>query len=145
MWTEKTYYTTEQLFPTVLRRSEVIDMVTVELSPVDSALQQVEEQIKELSQMHVKFDILSKIDAVTSTNALSMALNEIVDTPADSGLSLYRQTFLTGEYVRQHPAQEQAVLNLREAINKLVSGIPLSSKIHNVLTYSTRQSLSTSV
>lgn len=94
--------------------------------------------------MHVKFDVLSKIDAVTSTNALSMALNEIVDTPADSGLSLYRHTFLTGEYVRQHPAQEQAVLNLREAINKLVSGITLSSGIHNELTYSTRQSLLTS-
>ena len=30
VWTEKIYYTTEQLFPTVLRRSEVIDIQPVQ-------------------------------------------------------------------------------------------------------------------
>lgn len=120
-WTEKTYFTTEQLFPTVLRRSEVIDIQAVELSPVDSALLDVEEQTKDLSQLHVKFEVLSKMDSVTSTNDLAMALNEIVDAPPENGLDLYRSTFFTQEYVHSHPAQEDGVVKLRQAIDDLVS------------------------
>jgi dedicator of cytokinesis protein 3 len=120
VWTEKTYYTTEQLFPTVLRRSEVIDIQPVMLSPIDVALNEVEEKTKQLSQMHTKFDILSKIDAVSSTNALSMALNEVVDVGQNTGVSLYRDIFLTTDYVQRHPAQGEAILKLRQAIDQLV-------------------------
>lgn len=120
VWTEKTYYTTEQLFPTVLRRSEVIDIQPVMLSPIDIALTEVEEKIKQLTQMHIKFDILSKIDAVSSTNALSMALNEVVDTGQNSGVSLYRDVFLTTDYLHHHPTQQEVILKLRQAIDRLV-------------------------
>lgn len=120
IWTEKTYYTTEQLFPTVLRRSEVIDLQTVELSPVDSALIDVEEKTKELSQLHLKFETLSKIDAVSSTNALAMSLNDLVDAAPNTGLPLYRDVFLTTEYVQQSPFQEPAVFKLRSAMDQLV-------------------------
>lgn len=114
------YYTTEQLFPTVLRRSEVIEIQPVMLSPIDSALAEVEEKTKQLSQLHVKFDILSKIDAVSSTNALSMALNEVVDTGQNSGAPLYREVFLTTDYLQRHPSQEEGILKLRQAIDQLV-------------------------
>jgi dedicator of cytokinesis protein 3 len=123
IWTEKTYYTTEQLFPTVLRRSEVIEIQPVILSPIDSGLAEIEEKTKQLSQLHIKFDILSKIDAVSSTNALSMALNEVVDTGQNSGVSLYREVFLTTDYLQRHPAQEEAILKLRQAIDQLVRSI----------------------
>lgn len=120
IWVEKTTYHTEQLFPTVLRRSEVIDVEIEVLSPVESALVDVEEKTKELSQMHLKFDILSKIDAVSSTNALTMALNEIVDAPPGTGIALYRDDFLDTDYVQRMPSQEDNVHRLRSAVDQLV-------------------------
>lgn len=102
----------------------------MELSPIDSALLDVEEQTKELSQLHVKFEVLSKMDSVTSTNDLAMALNEIVDAPPENGLELYRTTFFTQEYVSSHSSQEQSVAKLRQAVDDLVCTVLSSTHRH---------------
>ena len=41
-WLEKTFYTTEEAFQTVLRRSEVVNLEVEEISPLENALQEVE-------------------------------------------------------------------------------------------------------
>lgn len=112
--------TTEELFPTVLRRSEIMDVQHVEISPLENALLAVQQQTKDLTALDIKFTALAKIDAVPSTNALTMALNEIVDFPSDMGLALYRQTFLTADYLARHLDQEPYVRKLRDAIDDLV-------------------------
>ena len=49
-----------------------------------------------------------------------MALNTVVDTPADSGVPVYRDSFLRTDYLARNPAQEPLLMKLRVAIDELV-------------------------
>lgn len=50
-----------------------------------------------------------------------MALNAVVDTPSDSGVPVYRDSFLRTDYLARNPSQEPLLLKLRNAIDELVS------------------------
>jgi hypothetical protein len=118
---EKTYFTTEESFPTVLRRSEVVDVSVVEISPIENALLDVEQKCKELTNLEVKYSVLAKTGNPVPTNALSMSLNGAVDAPVNGGISMYRQAFLSSEFVAQHPEQASLVQKLRDTIDEQVS------------------------
>lgn len=120
VWIERTYLTTEEAFPTVLRRSEVIDVVVAEISPVETALQEVEQRTRELGGLNMRYSALAKTSQVVSTTPLSMALNAAVDTPINSGISLYRETFLSGDYMLRYPDRAEQVTKLRNAIDEQV-------------------------
>lgn len=117
---EKTYFTTEEAFPTVLRRSEVVAIEIQEISPIDNALSEVEQKTKDLSALHVKYSGLSKTAQVVSTNALAMTLNAAVDTPVNSGILAYRQEFFAPDYLAQNPDRAEAVDKLKKAIEDQV-------------------------
>jgi dedicator of cytokinesis protein 3 len=123
IWTEKTYYTTEEVFPTVLRRSEVINVEVVEISPLQNALQEVEEKTKELSALHLKYQALAKTTQDVSTNALAMSLNGAVDAPQNTGIASYRQVFFSPDYVARNPERAELVERLRVAIDEQVNGL----------------------
>lgn len=120
LWTEKTYFTTEESFPTVLRRSEIIEIQVVEISPLDNALLDVEQKTKDLQTLETKFSALTKTSTAINATALSMALNAVVDTPSDSGVPIYRESFLRTEYLARNPSQEPLLQKLRAAIDEQV-------------------------
>ena len=120
-WIIKTYLTTEETFPTVLRRSEVIDAHPLEISPLESALIDVEQRTRELNTLRVKYSNLAKSGQPVQTNALYMTLNSIVDSPYNGGgVTLYREAFLSQEYLSQNPERGDLVQRLREAIDDQV-------------------------
>ncbi|KAG8760434.1 hypothetical protein FRC14_003131 [Serendipita sp. 396] len=133
IWTEKTYFTTEESFPTVLRRSEVIEIQVVEISPLDNALLDVEQKTKELQVLEVKFSALSKTATSINATALSMALNSVVDTPPESGVPVYRDSFLRPDYLARNPSQEPLLQKLRAAIDEQARVIDQCLKIHGAL------------
>jgi len=120
VWQEKAYYTTEESFPTVLRRSEVVNVEVVEISPLELALQEVEEKSKELGNLHQKYSALAKTNQEVSTNALAMALNSAVDAPLNTGIGVYRQTFFSPDYISKYPERTEDVEKLRAAIDDQV-------------------------
>lgn len=120
VWTEKIYYTTEEAFPTVLRRSEVINMEVVEISPLEIALQEVEDKTKELAALHLKYQALAKTTQDVSTNALAMSLNSAVDAPHNTGIASYRQIFFSPDYIARNPERAGLVDKLHSAIDEQV-------------------------
>lgn len=126
-WIIKTYFTTEETFPTVLRRSEVVAIETVDISPIESALNDLDSKTRELSAMNVRYSTLAKTGQSVPTNALSMALNGVVDAPVHGGVALYRQAFLSPEYIAQNPDRADLVQRLRNAIDDQVCHILLSN------------------
>jgi dedicator of cytokinesis protein 3 len=124
VWLEKTYFTTEEAFPTVLRRSEVIAMEVLEISPIENALHEVEQKTKELASLNLKYAALAKTAQVVSTNALSMSLNGAVDAPVEGGISSYRQVFFNPDYISRYPERTELVDKLRKAIDDQVSLLP---------------------
>lgn len=119
-WEEKTFFTTEAMFPTVLRRSEVVHVEVHLISPIDSALAEVEKKTQDLAGLYVKFSALSKTGQPVSTNALSMALNEAVDTPGQ-GVPAFRQMFLMPDYADRNPDLVPKIEKLNKAIEEHVS------------------------
>ncbi|KAF9007971.1 cytoplasmic protein [Cyathus striatus] len=133
IWVEKTYFTTEEAFPTVLRRSEVVAVEVVEISPLENALNEVEEKMKELTALNLRYQALAKTAQVVSTNALAMALNSAVDAPADTGIASYRQVFFSPDYIARHPERAELVDKLRGAIDDQVRVIDSCLKLHGHL------------
>ena len=119
-WLEKTFYTTEEAFPTVLRRSEVITLEVAEISPLENALQEVEEKTAELAGLHQKYQALAKTAQDVSTNALAMSLNSAVDAPLNTGIASYRQIFFSPDYIARNPERAEMVEKLRSAIDEQV-------------------------
>ena len=119
-WLEKTFYTTEEAFPTVLRRSEVVTLEVAEISPLENALQEVEEKTAELAGLHQKYQALAKTAQDVSTNALAMSLNSAVDAPLNTGIASYRQIFFSPDYIARNPERAEMVEKLRSAIDDQV-------------------------
>lgn len=119
-WLEKTFYTTEEAFPTVLRRSEVVNLEVVEISPLENALQEVEEKTKELAGLHLRYQALAKTAQEVSTNTLAMCLNSAVDAPLNTGIASYRQIFFSPDYIARNPERAEMVEKLRSAIDEQV-------------------------
>jgi dedicator of cytokinesis protein 3 len=115
-WVEKTYFTTEASFPTVLRRSEVVSSQVVLISPIESAIAELEQQTRELDSMYMRFSASAQVGQGASANAFSSALNNAVDAPDNAGVALYRRTFLAPEYVEVYPDRAGQVDALRKVI-----------------------------
>ena len=120
VWIEKTYLTTEEYFPTVLRRSEVIQTQVDNVSPVETALLEVEQRTRELAGLNMKYSSLAKTAQQISTNVLAMSLNAAVDAPLNSGVGAFRQVFLSEEYVARHPERAEQIEKLGAAIDEQV-------------------------
>lgn len=119
IWLEKASFTTEQAFPTVLRRSDITEWDVIEISPVGEALHEVEQKTRELASFHLRYAALAKTAQVFSTNALSMSLNGAVDPPAD-GLLAYREIFFDPAYTAKHPDRVEMIERLKAAIDDQV-------------------------
>lgn len=105
-----------------MRRSEVVSMEVLEISPIENALNEVEQKTKELASLSMKYAALAKTAQAVPTNALSMCLNGAVDAPVDGGISSYRQVFFSPDYVARYPERAELVEKLRKAIDDQVRG-----------------------
>ncbi|RDX50021.1 cytoplasmic protein [Lentinus brumalis] len=133
VWIEKTYLTTEEYFPTVLRRSEVVAVEVIPMSPVETALLEVEQRTRELAGLNQKYSSLSKTAQHISTNALAMSLNAAVDAPLNSGVGAFRQVFLSDDYLARYPERAEQIDKLRNAIDEQVHMIDSCLKLHGQL------------
>ena len=115
-WVEKTYFTTEEAFPTVLRRSEIIAVEVIEISPIERVLNDVEQRTKELEGLYARYSIAVKTGQHVSTNPLTMALNTAVDAPQENGVPSFRH-FLSNEYIMRNPDKIQVIERLRIGID----------------------------
>lgn len=74
--------------------------------------------------LELKYKTLAQTERVVSTNPLTAALNNAVDSPDDSGVLLYRQAFLSPDYLTEHPDQVDAMHKLSVVIEDHVSADP---------------------
>ncbi|GAA5840554.1 hypothetical protein JCM9279_007363 [Rhodotorula babjevae] len=132
-WTEKTVFISEDSFPTVLRRSEVVEIRLIEISPVENAVRDVYSQQKELAALERRYRafVQSEREDGLDSNPLSMALNKVCDAPVNEGVSMYRRVFLEPGYVAALPPSHVAIVRqLEAAIDELVVTLVRCLKLH---------------
>ncbi|KAL6717372.1 Deoxycytidine kinase 1 [Lecanora helva] len=84
-WIEKTLYSTKESFPTILRRSEVVAIDVLQLSPLQTAVERTVRKTSELATLERKVD---EMDDSTLQN-LADAILTSVDPSATASVSQY--------------------------------------------------------
>ncbi|KAI9820794.1 MAG: hypothetical protein M1827_005165 [Pycnora praestabilis] len=85
-WVEKTLYTTAETFPTILRRSEIIAVDELRLSPIQAAIERTVRKTQELGILEKRV-----MDGEDSTLiSLTEALSSSVDPTSEVSVALYR-------------------------------------------------------
>ncbi|BGP02104.1 Deoxycytidine kinase 1 [Rhodotorula toruloides] len=137
LWTEKTVLITEDEFPTVLPRSEVVEIRLIEISPIENALADIATKRDELETLERRYkDVMQRAEEGTKVNInpLSMALNGVIDAPVNQGVPMYRRAFLAPEMIANSPpAQVALVRQLETAIDELVVTVARCLKLHALL------------
>lgn len=86
-WIEKTVYTTAESFPTILRRSEIVNVDTVLLSPLQTAIERTLRKTSELAALQQR---MTNGEEAAFTN-LTEAISNSVDPSSVSSVAQYRQ------------------------------------------------------
>lgn len=103
----------------------MVALEVVEISPLESALAEVEVKTKELAALCLRYESMARTAQQVSTHALAMSLNSAVDTPLNTGIPLYRQMFFSPDYLARNHDQAKLTDKLRLAIDDQVRGLPL--------------------
>lgn len=91
-WTEKTTLTCADAFPTVLKRTEVVDREVEEFTPLEISLESIEKRTIELLALEKRYSAIKESESPKiNTNPLAMALNDAVDT-GSAGIPLFRNS-----------------------------------------------------
>ncbi|KAI4147797.1 MAG: hypothetical protein LQ340_005379, partial [Diploschistes diacapsis] len=85
-WVEKTVYHTADSFPTILRRSEIITEETVELSPLETAIERTVRKTFELAILQRRLQDADK----ASVHTMIEAIKSSVDATSSTSVSQYR-------------------------------------------------------
>ncbi|TIB43241.1 hypothetical protein E3P86_00025 [Wallemia ichthyophaga] len=128
-WMEKTLLQCESQFPSVMRRSEVIETRTVQVSPIELAFEEVEMMRQEMAVVNSKFETQlqgrhgkkNQTQQNIRVEALSMVLNNACDIPVDAGVSYYRSTYLAMNMKEVNPSSqrlEKGLINLALTIRR---------------------------
>ncbi|GJN92547.1 hypothetical protein Rhopal_005577-T1 [Rhodotorula paludigena] len=137
LWSEKTVLICEDSFPTVLRRSEIVEIRLIEISPVENACKDVETKKSELATLERRYRALLATEGENrkiNSNPLSMALNGAVDAPLNQGIPMYRRAFLQPEFIATLPPSQVAVVRqLETSIDELVVTLARCLKLHAVI------------
>uniref|UniRef100_A0AAX7TGD6 Dedicator of cytokinesis 1 n=1 Tax=Astatotilapia calliptera TaxID=8154 RepID=A0AAX7TGD6_ASTCA len=126
MWIERTTYSTAYKLPGILRWFEVKSVSTEEISPLENAIetmQQTNEKISSMVQRHLN-------DPNLPINPLSMLLNGIVDPAVMGGFTNYEKAFFNDKYIQEHPEDLEKIEKLKDLIAWQIPHLAEGVRIH---------------
>ncbi|XP_005995870.1 dedicator of cytokinesis protein 1 isoform X2 [Latimeria chalumnae] len=126
MWIERTTYVTIYKLPGILRWFEVKSVSSVEISPLENAIETMQvtnEKINTMVQQHLN-------DSNLPINPLSMLLNGIVDPAVMGGFTNYEKAFFTEKYMQEHPEDHEKIEKLKDLIAWQIPFLDEGIRIH---------------
>ena len=112
LWVCNMYSITEDAFPTIHRRSEIIQKLEVMVSPIDNALNSILEKNKELQQIVFKHENGTK----ENISPFTMILKGVIDAAVNGGVNIYRDAFFSPEYLNENSDKKLTVIKLKESL-----------------------------
>ncbi|KAI7940929.1 hypothetical protein MJO28_013214 [Puccinia striiformis f. sp. tritici] len=114
MWVEKTFLLCKDVSPTVLERSEILEIRVLEISAIENAIMIAEQKTRELE---IDTPAKTGIPAFRNGSVLLPSYNVCRITLARlfCFLALNRIVFLSTSYLAEHPSQQHPVQMLRKS------------------------------
>lgn len=122
LWYNNWYMVTEDAFPTVHTRSEVIKKIVVETTPIQNAIAMVSDKNREIQQ------VTAKQEAAGST--LTLVLKGVIDAAVNGGTALYSSAFLNESYLSKAPGDISLCEQLEAALKAQIPLLEEGLKVH---------------
>jgi len=129
LWVIMHYYLTEDTFPTIHRRSEVVRHHEVELSPVDNALAVMTSKNNELREMIERYQKSSE----ANISPFTMVLKGIISADIGGGTKLYKEAFFSKEFLTKHPEKVEVVQLLQLSVGTQLDLLERGLALHKQL------------
>jgi hypothetical protein len=122
LWYNNWYMVTEDAFPTVHTRSEVVKKVVVETTPVQNAIAMIADKNREIQQ------VTAKQEAAGST--LTLVLKGVIDAAVNGGTTLYIHAFLNDSYLQSKPQDISLCEQLHTLLEQQIPLLEEGLKVH---------------
>ncbi len=99
LWTKKIFMRTEDTFPNVKRRLEVVETTEHYQNPLEVAVITVVDKNEDLKR---RIEVAESLEGRTAEQSFTMAINGTVDAAVNGGIANY-EPFLTGSYRTDFP------------------------------------------
>ncbi|ELR23221.1 SH3 domain containing protein [Acanthamoeba castellanii str. Neff] len=130
LWIMNYYFTSEEAFPGVVRRSEIVSVSTSELSPIDNAIINIVDKNMELEKMIETFSVPGGSGNVSP---FTMVLKGVIDAAVNGGVMRYEQAFLNNGYAEEHPDHADKVDLLRSVLDQQIAVLDRGLKVHQMV------------
>jgi len=132
LWLRNIYLKTEFVFPSIYRRSEVLETIIQELNPLVNAINNIETKTSELNEILENLERMISYKEEISIAQLSMTLNGVIDAAINGGISKYRDAFLISkesDEMYSEESKERLRLALLKQLNVIQDALMLHSKL----------------
>ncbi|KAL1415726.1 hypothetical protein MTO96_006604 [Rhipicephalus appendiculatus] len=126
IWLERTTLETAYMLPGILRWFAVIRVQTVEVSPLQNAIETMEATNTKIRDMVLQH----RADPSLALNPLSMLLGGIVDAAVNGGIGNYEKAFFTPEYLEANRSSIDGINRLKELIACQIPLLEAGIEIH---------------
>uniref|UniRef100_A0A669Q2Q3 Dedicator of cytokinesis 3 n=1 Tax=Phasianus colchicus TaxID=9054 RepID=A0A669Q2Q3_PHACC len=117
LWIERTTLTLTHSLPGISRWFEVERRELVEVSPLENAIQVVENKNQELRTLISQYQHKQMHGNI---NLLSMCLNGVIDAAVNGGIARYQEAFFDKDYITKHPGDAEKITQLKELMQEQV-------------------------
>ncbi|KAH0630016.1 hypothetical protein JD844_012569 [Phrynosoma platyrhinos] len=127
LWIERTTLTLTHSLPGISRWFEVERRELVEVSPLENAIQVVENKNQELRTLISQYQHKQMHGNI---NLLSMCLNGVIDAAVNGGIARYQEAFFDREYITTHPGDAEKITQLKELMHEQVHILGVGLAVH---------------
>uniref|UniRef100_A0A8D1PF22 Dedicator of cytokinesis 3 n=1 Tax=Sus scrofa TaxID=9823 RepID=A0A8D1PF22_PIG len=127
LWIERTTLTLTHSLPGISRWFEVERRELVEVSPLENAIQVVENKNQELRALISQYQ---HKQVHGNINLLSMCLNGVIDAAVNGGIARYQEAFFDKDYITKHPADAEKITQLKELMQEQVHVLGVGLAVH---------------
>ncbi|XP_058144291.1 dedicator of cytokinesis protein 3 isoform X1 [Dasypus novemcinctus] len=127
LWIERTTLTLTHSLPGISRWFEVERRELVEVSPLENAIQVVENKNQELRALISQYQ---HKQVHGNINLLSMCLNGVIDAAVNGGIARYQEAFFDKDYIVKHPGDAEKITQLKELMQEQVHVLGVGLAVH---------------
>ncbi|XP_043944609.1 dedicator of cytokinesis protein 4 isoform X2 [Protopterus annectens] len=110
LWVERTTLTLVQRLPGICRWFEVEKRETVEMSPLDNAIEVLENKNQQLRSLITQ----CQSQQMQNINPFTMCLNGVIDAAVNGGVARYQEAFFVKDYILNHPEDGEKITRLKD-------------------------------
>lgn len=126
---ERTILQTTSPLPGILRWFEVIHSEVQQLTPIETAIDQMDQMNRMLRTLVATYST----NNYNTLNPLTMRLNGVIDPAVNGGLTKYQEAFFSSDYARKYPENMHAVNRLRTLFLEQVQILEGALSLHGRL------------